>query len=148
MSGRLLTVAPFCAPDLIEIKVHAGQPEMACDRVRAGQAFEAAGGCYTFRHVIDGRIIFCCGVIPNHPGHGTLWSALSHDSGALMMAVTRRAADFIDTLSFRRLDALVRAEHEKGHKWMRILGFAQEAVLSDWFADGAGAILYRYKGDI
>lgn len=143
----MIRVDRFRAEDLAAIAVQSGQSELAAiDRLALGHAYAARGRCLTAR-AADGRIVLCGGAIETHGDYATIWSAVAADAGPVMLALTRATVRFLDTLSHRRIDTIVAADFIAGRRWVGRMGFAQEARMADYFADGRDAVIYRRKRD-
>ena len=146
----MIRVNPFSPTDLAGVAVQTGQAEFAAlndaERIRRGATLAAGGPCFTVREVATGAVLFAGGLTETHPHYGTLWSVFAKDAGRMMAAIHRRARTFLSMQTHRRIDAVVRADHEAGHRWMLMLGFCPEAHLAAWFADGTGAVIYRSTG--
>ncbi len=143
----MIRVDRFRPEDLATIAVQAGQPELLIDdRLTLGRAYAAQGRCLTAR-TRDGRIVLCGGAIETHGDYATIWSAVSREAGPAMVALTRATVRFLDTLSHRRIDTIVAADFIAARRWVRRMGFAAEASLTDYFPDGRDAVIYRRKRD-
>ncbi|MFD1034154.1 hypothetical protein ACFQ15_05765 [Sphingomonas hankookensis] len=143
----MIRVDRFRPEDLAAIAVQPGQPELlAADRLALGRAYAAQGRCLTAR-AADGRLLVCGGAIETHGDYATIWSAVSVAAGPAMLALTRATTRFLDTLPYRRVDTIVAADFIPGRRWVRRMGFAQEAVLAEYFPDGRDAVIYRRKRD-
>jgi len=91
----------------------------------------------------DGRVLACFGVWPHWPGVGRAWSDLTAESlrehpKALHRAVMEELAGEIERNEFRRVEAIVAADHEAGQRWMDHLGFQLEGVMSNYGVGGVG----------
>lgn len=143
----MIRVDRFRPDDLAAIAVQSGQGElMGVDRLALGRAYAAQGRCLTAR-AGDGRILLCGGAIETHRDYATIWSAVAGDAGPVMLALTRATVRFLDTLPHRRIDSIVAADFIAGRRWVQRMGFAQEACMADYFADGRDAVIYRRKRD-
>lgn len=143
----MINVEPFHPDDFGAMTVQAAQRQLcgsAADRVALGQQYALMGPCFTIRDGAGGPVLFCGGAGVTHPGYATLWSAFDQDAGRHLRAIDRCTRRFLNTLPHVRIDTIVRADHEEGHRWMQMLGFELEGpVLNDYFEDGAGACIYR-----
>lgn len=146
----MINVAPFYPEDLAAMLPQTAQPELArlcaADRVAYGRGLAGRGQSFTVREWAEGPVLFCGGAAEVHPNYATLWSVFDRDAGPHLLAIERRTRRFLAMLTYRRIDTLVRADFEAGHRWVLRLGFELEGhVLQDYFEDGAGACLYRLK---
>lgn len=62
-----------------------------------------------------------------------------------MLSLTRKTALFIQALPHSRIDAVVRADHRAGHRWVHALHFRPEARLNDYYPDGGDVMIYRWS---
>lgn len=91
----------------------------------------------------DGTPIFCGGVIPITLNRGHLWSHFSDDAGPYMTGIHRATKRFLEMIPFLRVEAVVKYDYNRGHRWMDMLGFRLEAerMVSFW-RDDRDASLY------
>jgi hypothetical protein len=149
----MIHVEPFHADHLAALAVQPAQRELATqaaeERRTLGYGLSATGPCFTIRNGAGGPVLFCGGAGISHPGHATLWSVFDKDAGSQLRAIDRCTRRFIAKLEHRRVDTIVRADHEEGHRWVMLLGFELEGpVLGDYFEDGAGACIYRLNREL
>jgi hypothetical protein len=142
----MIRVDRFRARDLAGLRVQPAQRRDVVDYAAQGPFWEQAGRCFTVRLVAGGEPLFCGGAVASHADYATLWSVIGEDAGRHMLAITRRTAQFVAALPFRRIDAFVRSDDRAGHRWIHTLGFRVEARLDDLFADGGDAVIYRKAG--
>ncbi len=136
----MIRVDRFMPSDLETIRVQAAQPELAADRMTLALAYAGAGSAFTAR--VGGQIVMCGGAFASHAGHATMWSALAEDAGPAMLALTRATRRLIDKLNYPRLDTYVRPTHAPAVRWVKLLGFVEEARLSRWFDDGEDVMIF------
>lgn len=141
----MIRVAPFEPEHLAEMTIQPVQAEFPADRIAHGQQVAAFGRSFTVRRKSDGRIMMCGGAMDIHAQHAMLWAALAPDAGPVMLALTRRTRWLIDMLPHRRIDAIARADHRAGCRWLVRLGFDAEAYLRDYFENGSDAVVYRLR---
>ncbi|NLS27930.1 hypothetical protein S2M10_29320 [Sphingomonas sp. S2M10] len=146
----MINVAPFNPHDLGAMVPQPAQVELAHlsadQRVAFGAGLAARGQCFTIREWAEGPVLFCGGVAEVHARYASLWSVFDQDAGRHLLAIERRTVRFLRMLHYRRIDTLVRAEFEAGHRWVLRLGFELEGhVLQDYFEDGGAACLYRMR---
>lgn len=75
--------------------------------------------------VIDGQPMACGGLLLQWPGRYTAWTYLNELAGPHMRFITRAVQEKLDRI-VGRVETTVRSDFEKGHRWMRILGFEVE----------------------
>lgn len=84
-------------------------------------------GPYAHTLMLDGVPIASAGAFPLHENRALLWAYLMAAArGPLFRVVHSNAKLLLSTLPFRRVEAIVDAEFEAGHRWMRLLGFKRE----------------------
>lgn len=94
---------------------------------------------------LDGdTVLGCGGAAELWPGRACVWSLLSDSAGPHMRAIHRAVSGFIDQLPYRRIEALVDAGFEPGHRWVKLLGFACETPdgMQSFTPDGRHVFLY------
>lgn len=94
---------------------------------------------------IDGRVVFCAGVIPLWPGRSQVWAVIASDIGSMgMLRLTRAVRRFLTLQQEIRIEATVVADFGAGHRWMDILGFKRETPepMRGYLPDGRDAVLY------
>lgn len=114
---------------------HFLQDAQHLEAIEAGQAFTALD---------SDRVLACAGLIPSWPGSAQAWAMLANDiGGAGMVRVTRAVLRLLE-LHTGRIEAVVEADFDAGHRWMRILGFECETPrpMRQWFPDGSAGVLY------
>lgn len=94
--------------------------------------------------MLDGKPIVCCGAIPYWDHRAMVWSFLSaRIDRTLFRQVHSYAKTFLGGLRYRRLEAAVDVGFDPGHRWVRSLGFKQEApVMRGFMFDGRDCALY------
>jgi hypothetical protein len=120
--------------------VHSGfeiTPQVAVD-------LESVGGIAGIR---NGKVIGCAGVLPLWPGVGMAWAWLGREWRAEARKITGYIRGHLDEAEFHRIEAGVKVDYSKGHRWMRMLGFELETpVARKWGPDGGNySIWVRVK---
>lgn len=77
---------------------------------------------------VDGVPVACGGLIMQWPGRYQAWMVLNEDTGRYMRWLTRAVQARL-AMTKGRVEATVRADFDKGHRWVRLLGFEVEAPL-------------------
>jgi hypothetical protein len=94
---------------------------------------------------LDGDVVLGCGGAAElWAGRGCVWSLISDQAGPHMLAIHRAVAGFIKQLPYRRIEALVDADFEAGHRWIRLLKFNCETPngMAGFTPDGRNVFLY------
>lgn len=101
-------------------------------------------GAYAVTLMEDGMPALCAGALVYWANRALVWSVISDRVNKdNMLSVHMLAAQFIEGLPFRRLEASVDVGFEQGHRWMKMLGFEVEAPLQRAFqVDGADCVGY------
>lgn len=93
----------------------------------------------------EGRAIACFGATVIGPSNGEVWAYFDEAVGPHLLRITREARRLILASDFRRLQAVIFAKSEEGHRWVRALGFELEAPrLRRYFTSGEDAALYGW----
>ena len=79
------------------------------------------GPCFTAVRA-DGTLLACAGFAEQHPRYAVVWALLSGAMGADHLAFTRAAAARIEACAYDRVEALIRADHQAGARWARLVG--------------------------
>ena len=92
----------------------------------------------------DGVPIACVGAVVYWDNRALLWSFLgARVSEHRFLTIHGMAKAYLAGLPFRRLEAAVDVGFEAGHRWVRALGFTQEAPCMEAFqVDGRDCALY------
>ena len=116
--------------------VHSGfeiTPEVAVD-------LETVGGIAGIR---SGCVVGCAGVLPLWPGVGLAWAWLGRGWRADARKITNYIRGYLDDAPFHRIEAGVRVDYARGHRWMHSLGFEMETpVARKWGPDGGTYSIY------
>lgn len=78
--------------------------------------------------VLDGDPIMCGGTLEQWPGRHIAWALFSKTAGRHMTYITRHTLDYLARAK-GRIETVVRADYEKGHRWAALLGFERESYL-------------------
>ena len=92
-----------------------------------GAELAAAGPAWTVRDG-SGWVLAACGFHEVNPGYAVAWALLAERLGQLHIALTRAVRRVFAEARYRRIDALIRADHPAGAKWARLVGM-QEVFL-------------------
>lgn len=105
-----------------------------------------------FTGMVDGVPVGCCGINLFWPGVGEAWMMLSpgvlEHKKELHWLIKTNIARVQKQLGLHRLQATVKADFDRGLRWMRALGFEIEGVLRGYGMDGSDYVMFaRYGGD-
>lgn len=94
--------------------------------------------------VFDGRsVAMCGGVVPLGGGRAVVWAYFSESAGARMISLVRFIRVVLKDAPFRRIEALVDADFQAGHRLVRLLGFELETPRKRAYrADGGDSSEY------
>ena len=117
---------------------------MDCDSLRRpgyAEAIAQLGDAFTI--LGDGVPVACLGVVPMTDHRGQGWALISEAWKPHMLTVTRAAIGWLQQTRYRRVDVVVSAGFEAGHRWARLLGFQQEGGPREaYMLDGSAGITY------
>lgn len=109
-------------------------------RPEYGAALSLAGEAYTV--FVGQHPIACIGVQEHHADRVEAWALLGDDSGPWMRPITRAVLGWLQQVRYRRVEAVVSAEFEAGHRWAKLLGFEREGVHRAYLPGGQDAVTY------
>lgn len=97
---------------------------------------------------VNGRVVFCAGVVSYWPGRGEAWAVLENDCRKEFYAIHRIVHRFLEVCPLRRIEATVDYDFKPGHRWAKMLGFEVEAPrLKGYMPDGRDSVLYALVRD-
>ncbi len=138
----MIRVSPFQSSDVDAVFAAAnGARDYPGDLRVHTVRMAAQGSAFTLRSD-DGRVLCIAGVVRVHDQSGTAWAIMARGVWGRMAQITRMVRDYLDGLSYRRIDMIVRGDFRAGHRWACALGFEQEAVLRCWAQDGGDMVMY------
>lgn len=97
---------------------------------------------------VDGdRVLGCAGVVEYWNGRAAAWAILGSNLGRQFVAVHRAVKTFLDLSDYKRLEATTDIGFCNGHRWLEMLGFAQETErMPAYLPNGGDAAMYvRFK---
>lgn len=100
------------------------------------------GAPMQFAAVHKGDVVCIFGAMEQWRGRWQIWSVMGENAGRWMFQLTKMGLAFVNELEGHRIDATVEADFKAGHRWMRMLGFAPEAVLVQYLPDGTDVVQY------
>ncbi len=105
---------------------------------------EKIGPAYTAR--LDNRVVFCAGIYILWEGVGEIWSIVDERATGLAYEIFIWQSQLLSTeikkRGFNRLQAHVAKKWVSACKYMKRLGFVQEAVMRKYGVSGDDYILY------
>lgn len=87
-------------------------------------------------------VLALCGLAEEWEGRAQCWAMLSVHVGRNMLALTRAVRAHFDAAPYRRIEAQTPEDFQEGHRWLRLLGFACEGPMANYYPDGRTAIRY------
>lgn len=100
------------------------------------------GAPMQYAAVHENDVVCIFGAMEQWRGRWQIWSVMGENSGRWMFQLTKMGLAFVKSLEGHRIDATVEADFKAGHRWMRMLGFAPEAVLVQYLPDGTDVVQY------
>lgn len=113
------------------------QPMLADDY---GVSLKKAGPCFTITEGED--VVMCSGMVNMWENRAQAWALISQGAGAHFVRIFRAMKSYLDLQDTRRIEAVVDANFEQGHRMMRMLGFQHEGLMRAYLPDGRDACLY------
>lgn len=109
------------------------------------RALEKAGPAHTAMR--GGKVLACCGVMPQWEGRATAWAILADNiGGADYLAIHRAVKRFLKLIGYRRIDATVAANFPNAIRWAEMLGFKRETPepMLNYAPDGSAHYMYSW----
>lgn len=144
----MISVEPFRARDATELSEQEAtaylRPFISEEVMKA---LEGSPYAYTLRGA-DGRVVACAGVYEYWKGRGEAWALMDKNCKSEFFAVHNAVKRFLEICPVRRIEAVVDAGFEAGHRWVKALGFELEAPrLRGYRPTGGDCALYaRVRG--
>jgi hypothetical protein len=135
---------PFKAEHLPQIapRLQPWQREMCEYFDRPGYADMLINDGEAYTMLADGVPIACAGVQEAWSNRGIAWALITVDAGKHMCALTRAVKTYLDDFAkWKRVEAYVDTRFPQGLRWIDILGFNIEGVMSNFTPDGADNFL-------
>lgn len=103
-------------------------------------ALEEAGG---FAAVDGGDVLAIGGIACQWQGVGLAWAWLSRRWRRHARAITSAMCEVLDKSPMHRIEVGVRCDFERGHRWVKAMGFELEtACARKWGGDGRDYSIY------
>lgn len=111
------------------------------------KGLEESNLCYTA--FMDDKIVACGGAVEYWKNRGEAWIIFGKTFTGNFILLQRAAREFIHRCPLKRLEASVVLGFDKGHRWIKSLGFKLETPLAKSYTqDGEDCALYsRVRGD-
>lgn len=88
--------------------------------------------------ISDGEVLGVAGILPQWRGVGLAWAWLGKSWRRQARSITYEVARHLAQSEYHRIEAAVRVDYERGHSWMKRLGFTLETPCArQWGPDGA-----------
>lgn len=100
----------------------------------------SSGDAYTV--LVDGQPIICAGLLNVGDGRAHAWALFAQHSGRYFVKLIRYIGRYLDTVSFRRIEATVDVRFFAAIRLANILGFEREGVMKAYGRDGGDHYLY------
>lgn len=143
----MIHAVPYRGAHMLDLEVQEAQAWMT--PLLTDDALRGLEGRHAYTAMDGGQPLACAGVFPVEEHRGFMWSFVGAGIGPWRFcAVVKMARQFLDALPFRRVEAAVACDFDRGHRLARVLGFRMEAERMRGFqADGTDAALYaRVRG--
>lgn len=138
----MLTYAPFRARHIEAMNIQDDQEWVTRVYGQAELRLLENPNAYTLYQ--DGVPIVCCGAFALSKVRGTCWAIMSSRiTPHLFREVHALGKQFLASLPFKRLEAVVATDFAAGHRWVKTLGFQLEApCMRAYELDGTDCALY------
>ena len=90
----------------------------------------------------EGRILAIAGVEPQWENRAIAFALISGAAGPYFWAIHSAVHNFLNSTTYRRIEATVDVGFEQGHRWIKMLGFEIEGYMKAYRPDGADMLLY------
>lgn len=116
-------------------------PDFLLDEAH-GAMLQAAGPCWTVTDAA-GWPLAVLGFKEEFPHYAVAWALLACRLGRHHLALTRGIARTIAASTYRRIEALIRADHPAGARWAALVGLRPVHLLRAAGADGGDFWLFE-----
>lgn len=136
-----MKIVPFKSEHILGLQLQAAQRHVA-PFITADYAVMLEGE-FAFTALVDDEPIAVAGITRLWDNRGLAWSFLGESAKDHMVALHKVVEDFLDVAPFRRIEADTPCDFKAGHRWLKMLGFKQEAERMVAFrVDGGDSSLY------
>jgi hypothetical protein len=138
-----MIVVPFEAQHMRQMAEQDATASLSA-HIRPDHMDALARSPWSFTGIVDGRVIGCAGVISFWPGRGEAWAALDRSCGRHMVTITKTARRFFEACPLNRIECIVAAGFQEGHRWAQMLGFVLQTPLpmEKYLPTGEAAFMY------
>lgn len=110
-----------------------------------GEQLLEAGPAWTITDA-SGWIVAACGFQESYPTYATCWALLAEGIGTRHLALTRLVRERMAAAPYRRIDALILADHKAGKRWAELVGLLPAHPLVAAGPAGEDYILFERIG--
>lgn len=139
----MIAVVRFRPAHLARLDIQAAQ---RAEANHDGQHAVSFGDAWTVE--VDGRPVFCGGLLELWAGRWSAWALIAQDAGPHMLAITRAIRCRLAHAPCRRIEMAAAVDFDAANRWALMLGFTRETAtpLRGYLPDGRPAHLYaRFK---
>jgi hypothetical protein len=98
---------------------------------------------FTAVSIKDGSVLACAGIVQYWDSRGEAWAMFDPNFKECFLAVHNAVKRFLNVCPMKRIEAVVDLGYERGHRWIKLLGFDLEApLLKAYRPDGRDCALY------
>lgn len=91
----------------------------------------------------DGRVVVCAGVSVLWENRGAAWTVFNPHCRREFLCIHNAVRRFLESCPLRRIEAAVDYGFERGHRWIKLLGFSVETERAKaYLPSGNDATLY------
>ena len=91
----------------------------------------------------DGVAIACIGVNEINDSSAFAWALIADDIKNKFYDIHMCVKAWLNNCGYATVFGDVKRDFDKGHRWMKMLGFKECGVLPEHYPDGQDGILYR-----
>lgn len=137
-----MIIVPFKAEHLHTLNLQSAQALFGplLTDAEYGKSLEAAGNAFT--GIVDGETIICSGVVEQWQNRAIAWALISENSGKHFVAIHKAVSRFLKVCDYKRVEAYVDDRFEQGYRWMDMLGFKHEGLMTAFSPNGSNMHLY------
>lgn len=137
----MISIVSFQAAHLAAIKLQDAQAYLS-EWVTHEEAVSLENHA-SFTAVSAGEVLGCGGAIPVWEGRSIAWSYLANIGPKNFLQIHHAVANFLNSLTVKRIEITVDCDVLAAHRWARLLGFKLEAERMEAYTpDGRPCALY------
>lgn len=137
-----MKIERFKAEHLQALELQDSQTYFKSEFLNPDYGEQLAASRWAFTGLVEGRPIACAGVHEIWAGRGVAWALISKDAGKHFFAMHRAALGFMSQCGLRRIEAMIEAGFEPGHRWAKMLGMEQEGLMRGYSPTGVDYYIY------